>query len=107
MKRSFTVLSLLLFLCGAISALDLTFPSVALSAESQMSAMKEPAKLININSASATELATLPGIGDKTAQAVIDHRTANGPFKAAEDLKSVKGIGDAKFEAIKDLITVK
>jgi competence protein ComEA len=69
--------------------------------------MQAPAKLININSASVAELVTLPGIGDKIAQAVIDHRTAKGPFKAAEDLKDVKGIGDAKYETIKDLITVK
>lgn len=107
MKKSFRVLSLLLVVCCTVAAFGATFPPYVLGAEAQAPAVQASAKLININSASAAEFATLPGIGDKIAQAVIDHRTANGPFKAAEDLKNVKGIGDAKFETIKDMITVK
>jgi competence protein ComEA len=61
---------------------------------------------ININTASAEELDKLPGIGPAIAKAIIDYRTANGPFKQIEDINAVKGIGDALFEKIKDQITV-
>ena len=46
------------------------------------------------------------GIGEKPAQAIVEYRTQNGPFKAIEDIKNVKGIGDKKFEEIKDSITI-
>lgn len=62
---------------------------------------------ININKASLEELDTLPGIGAVTAQKIIDHRTQNGPFKTIEDIKNVSGIGDKKFEQLKDKIRVK
>lgn len=61
---------------------------------------------ININTASLGELDTLAGIGPKTGQAIIDYREANGPFRRAEDLMKVKGIGPKKFDAIKDDITI-
>jgi competence protein ComEA len=61
----------------------------------------------NINTADASQLAALPGIGPKVAEDIIKHREANGPFKTTEDLKQVKGIGDKKYDAIKDLISVK
>ena len=61
---------------------------------------------INLNTASAEELDQLPGIGPAIAKAIIDYRTKNGPFKQIEDINAVKGIGDALFEKIKDLITV-
>ncbi len=59
---------------------------------------------VNINTATADQLATLPGIGKETAQRIIDYRTKT-PFKTIDDLKNVKGIGEAKFGKIKDLIT--
>jgi competence protein ComEA len=62
---------------------------------------------VNINTASLTELDTLPGIGPALAQRIIDDRTANGPFQSPEDIKRVRGIGDALYEQIKDLITVR
>lgn len=61
---------------------------------------------ININSADVSQLESLPGIGPSTAKAIVDQREANGPFKSIEALKDVKGIGDKKFDAIKNLITV-
>ena len=62
--------------------------------------------VININTASAEELATLEGIGEKTAQNIVEYREGNGPFAAIEDIKNVKGIGDKKFEKIKENIAV-
>jgi len=61
---------------------------------------------VNINTATAEELSTLPGIGPTKAQSIIDYRTTNGPFQSIEDIKKVKGIGDATFEKLKDKITV-
>jgi len=63
--------------------------------------------LININTATAAELDTLDGIGPTLAQRIIDYRTANGPFTAVEDINNVSGIGDKKYEAIKNSITVR
>jgi len=62
---------------------------------------------IDINSADITQLDSLPGIGPATAQKIIDYREQNGPFKTIEEIKNVSGIGDKKFEDIKDKITVR
>ncbi len=62
--------------------------------------------LININTASAKDLEALPSIGPVTAQAIVDHRTANGPFRTVEEITKVRGIGPATLEKIKPLITV-
>lgn len=59
---------------------------------------------VNINKAQQTELETLSGIGPSTALKIINYRTENGDFKNIEDIKSVPGIGDAKFENIKESI---
>lgn len=64
------------------------------------------AQMVNINTASIEALATLSGIGEKTAQAIVDYRDENGPFSIIEDIKNVKGIGDVKYNIIKHLITV-
>lgn len=60
---------------------------------------------ININQASKEELMTLPNIGEKRAEAIIEYRNVN-KFENIEDIKNVTGIGDKFFEAMKDLITV-
>lgn len=62
---------------------------------------------ININKASKEELDTLPGIGESTAEKIINYRKEHKSFKSIEELKEVKGIGDAKFEEIKDLVDIK
>lgn len=62
---------------------------------------------ININKATKEELDTLPGIGESTAQKIIKYREEHGSFKNIEELKEVKGIGDAKYEEIKDLVDIK
>lgn len=61
---------------------------------------------VNINTASAAQLDTLPGVGVSTAEKIVADREANGPFKTIEDLKRVSGIGDKKFAALADAICV-
>ena len=61
---------------------------------------------ININTATQTQLETLPGIGPSTSLKIVNYREENGKFKNIEDIKEVSGIGDAKYENIKDLICV-
>ena len=61
---------------------------------------------ININTATQTELETLPGIGPSTSLKIVNYRKENGKFKTIEDIKEVSGIGDVKYENIKDLICV-
>jgi len=62
--------------------------------------------LINLNTATQAELQTLPGVGESTAKKIIDYRTKNGKFKQIEDIMNVSGIGEAKFNAIKDNICI-
>lgn len=59
------------------------------------------AGVVSLNSATAAELTTLPGVGEATAAAIVAHREANGPFTAVEQLMDVRGIGPAKFEAMR------
>ena len=61
---------------------------------------------ININTASATELEALPGVGEVIAQRIVDYRAANGPFTSVDQLLEVSGIGDATLAEIRDLVTV-
>lgn len=61
---------------------------------------------VNINTATQTELETLPGIGPSLALKIINYRKENGKFKSIEELKSVNGIGENKYEEIKKYIYV-
>lgn len=82
-------------------------PAVAASAGgggSQSAAPTDPGR-INVNSADATELARLPGVGPRLAQAVIDYRVANGPFAGPADLAKVRGISERMVESWVELIT--
>lgn len=67
-----------------------------------------PSGKININRASAAELDQhLSGIGPTLAQRIVDYRQENGPFRKIEDLRNVSGIGDKRFEEIKDQVDIK
>jgi len=66
----------------------------------------EPAGKVDINTASAAELDTLPGIGPAIAARIIDFRTRNGPFRRSEDLMNVRGIGEKKFLKLKERIVI-
>jgi competence protein ComEA len=61
---------------------------------------------INLNTATEGQLDELPGVGPATAAAIVSDREANGPFATVDDLARVRGIGEAKLAALRDLVTV-
>ena len=63
--------------------------------------------MVNINTANTEELQKINGIGLSTAQKIVQYRKENGKFNSIEDLRNISGIGDSKFEKIKDSIYVK
>lgn len=67
---------------------------------------KTTAKKVNINTANLDELQTLPRIGEKVAQRIIDYREEHGQFKKIEELMKVRGVGEKTFKLIKDKIEV-
>ena len=94
-------------LMAALVAIALSAP--ALSAQSKTPAPKPAATAaapVNLNTATAEQLATIPGVGPKMAERIIDYRQKNGGFKKIEDLMNVSGVGEKSFLKMKPLITV-
>jgi len=92
---------------AAIAAIALS--ATALSAQSKTPAPKTAATAaapVNLNTATAEQLATIPGVGPKMAERIIDYRQKNGGFKKVEDLMNVSGVGEKSFLKMKPLITV-
>lgn len=87
----------------ATGAADSQAPKSSVSSKS--SGAHASGEKIDINRANAAELMTLPGIGPKLSQTIIDYRDANGAFKSTEEIRKVKGIGQKRFESIQDMIT--
>jgi competence ComEA-like helix-hairpin-helix protein len=76
-------------------------------AEATGSVSKGEISVLNVNVASADEMASVPGLGEKKSQAIVKFREKHGPFARLEDLKKVDGIGDKLFEKIRQYVTVK
>ena len=66
----------------------------------------KPLVIVNLNTAGVTELAALPGIGEKTAARIVEYRLKNGPFKKIEELMNVQGIGEKSFLKLKPQLSV-
>ena len=62
---------------------------------------------VNINTASVKQLMKLEGVGQKVAERIVEYRTAHGPFKKAEDVRKVEGVGSGLFDKNRDRIIVK
>jgi len=98
-----TTLSTALVLC----TLFLAAPLFTASAHAQSAPAPAAEKAtLNLNAATVEQLATLPGIGPKVAERILEYRTKNGGFKKIEDLMNVKGIGEKSFLKIKPLVSV-
>jgi len=94
-------------LTAAIAAIALSAPVV--SAQSKAPAPKPVATAtapVNLNTATVEQLSTIPGVGPKMAERIIDYRQKNGGFKKLEDLMNVSGVGEKSFLKMKPLITV-
>ena len=88
----------------AIDAVPNGLPPTYARPDSGGAPSPKPAGKIDVNSAQADSLETLPGIGPARARAIIEHRQANGPFADVDALMEVRGIGEGILESIRDLI---
>jgi competence protein ComEA len=81
-------------------------PLSALAQQSKSSPKAASTEKVNLNSATAEQLQTLPGVGPSIAKRILDHRTKNGKFNKIEEILNVKGIGEKKFQKMKDRLVV-
>jgi len=101
MTRLFATLVICLLLAHAAVASPQRKPSSSSGAKPAAAG-----EVVNLNTASTTQIAALPGIGDKAAQRIVEYREKNGGFKKIEELMNVKGIGEKSFLKLKPLISV-
>jgi competence protein ComEA len=97
--KRFVAASLVAVLAFAMSA------GVATAAPKAQKA-QAPAGKVNINTATAAQLAELPGIGEKTAARIVEHRQKEGPFKTTQELMNVKGIGEKNLQKLEPYLTL-
>ncbi len=89
--------------CVLVLCLGLAISSASVLAQKSGPAATEK---VNLNSATAEQLQSLPGIGPAIAKSIIDYRTKVGKFNRIEEIINVKGIGEKKFQKIKDRLVV-
>ena len=89
--------------CVLALCLGLALSSVSVMAQKSTAA---PAEKININSATSEQLQAIPGIGPATAKAILEYRAKVGKFNKIDEIINVKGIGEKKFQKIKDRLAV-
>ena len=95
-----------LVLAVALVCLHVPMPSFADAGQPAKSPAAASTDPVNLNSATAAQIADLPGSGVKTAELVVQYRTKNGPFKKIEEVMNVRGVGEKSFLRIKDRLTV-
>ena len=96
-RSALALVAALLVVSGPLFAQRATKPPAAAAASTEV---------VNLNSATAAQIAALPGIGPKTADLVVQYRTKNGPFKKIEEIMNVRGVGEKSFLKIKDRLSV-
>jgi competence protein ComEA len=97
-RSAFVLVAALVFISSPLGAQRATKPPAAASAVST--------GIVNLNTATAAQIASLPGIGPKTADLVVQYRQKNGPFKKIEEIMNIRGVGEKSFLKIKDRLTV-
>ena len=80
--------------------------ALSLSSGIALAGKPAPTGKVNINSASAQQLSTLPGVGQKLAARIVEYRQKSGGFKSAQELVNVKGIGEKNFQKLQPYIVV-
>lgn len=101
MKKLSLLVTLVLVLAGCFSVMP---DQAAATSQKESTATEQLSAKVNINTADEAILSTLPGIGEKTAAAIISFRNDNGSFKSIDDLEQVKGIGSKKLAKIRPLL---
>jgi competence protein ComEA len=87
-------------------AVGLACAALAAQGDSRRAQSAAAAVPVNLNTATAAQLETLPGIGKATAERIIEYRQKHGAFKKVEDLMNVRGVGEKSFLKLKPLVTV-
>ena len=100
-----TVLSIVAVSC-LLGALPPDTAAQSKGAARSTTAKPASTAIVNLNTAAATDLERLPGIGEKTAARIVEYRQKNGPFKKVEELMNVRGVGEKNFLKLKSQITV-
>lgn len=106
MQRGFALIGGLFLMLGILGMTRILPDSTGWAQTPETGTLKA-AGVVNINTANATQIAAIPGLGDKKSQAVLKYREKNGPFGRVDEIKKVQGIGDKMFEKIKGYLTVK
>lgn len=107
MRRSLALKLTAALIVSSLYCLGVQAQGGQMGSTRQSSQTPKPAPaIVNINTATNTELETLPGVGPALATRIIEYRQKNGPFKKIEDLMSVRGIGEKSFLKLKPLVTV-
>jgi competence protein ComEA len=101
-----TSIATVLAICGTILIASPALAGTTQQAAPPAAASSPSKPAINLNAATVDQLETLPGIGRKTAERIIEYRTKSGGFKRIEDLMNVKGIGEKSFLKLKPLVAV-
>ena len=80
--------------------------ALAMSTGIASAAQKAPAAKVNINTATVEQLSELPGVGEKLAARIVEHRQKQGPFKTTQELMNVKGIGEKNLQKLQPYLSV-
>ena len=103
-RRSFIVITVLML--GSISSLLAQAAPKPTAKPAKPAVVIAPGDIVNLNTATAAQIATLPGIGPKTAELIVQYRTKQKGFKKIEEIMNVRGIGEKTFLKLKSRITV-
>lgn len=108
MRALFVILAVLAMAAIPAAAQQKPAPAASKPAASKSATAKRagPTSPVNINTATQEQFETLPGLGAKVAQRIVEYRQKNGNFKKVEDLMNVKGIGEKSFLKLKPMVTV-